>query len=116
MTQRRDGKALEGIMAAEGYELLIELVRVSTPFGIRDYDEQVKVVRTTSEDSALYKRDVSELLLVRRGRAWTGTVIGTHDGGGQILSLGPRYHPANRTVSEEPARRYWGSRSSARRR
>ncbi len=72
-TQGRDGRVYQGIVAGDGYAPPIELVRFITPFGIRHYNEQVKVVGMTWEDSALYKLDLTELLPVLRGQRTMST-------------------------------------------
>jgi hypothetical protein len=107
VTRGSDGKTYQGIVAAEGYAPPIELVRFITPFGIRYYNEQVKVLGMTWEDSALYKLDVSDLLPALRGRVWIGAFIGNYDRGGHILGLKLRYHPGSRTVGVEPRRQSW---------
>ncbi len=106
-TQGRDGKAYQGIVATGGYAPPIELVRFITPFGIRHYNEQVKVLGMTWEDSALYKLDLTDLLPVLRGRAWIGAFIGNYDRGGHVLSLKLSYHPGSQVVATEPRERQW---------
>ncbi len=106
-TQGRDGRTYQGIVACDGYQPPIELVRFITPFGVRHYNEQVKVLGMAWEDSALYKLEVTELLPALRGRAWIGAFIGNYDQGGHVLSLRLRYHPGDRVVSADPPRRSW---------
>jgi len=106
-TPGRDGRTYQGIVVDDGYQPPIELVRFITPFGIRHYNEQVKVLGMTWADSALYKLDVTDLLPVLRGRAWMGAYIGNYDQGGHMLSLRLRYHPGDRVISAQPQRRHW---------
>jgi hypothetical protein len=106
-TRGRDGRVYQGIVARDGYAPPIELIRFITPFGIRHYNEQVKVLGMTWEDSAQYKLDLTDLLPVLRGGAWIGAFIGNYDRGGHILSLTLSYHPGSQVITSEPRQETW---------
>ena len=85
-------------------------MRFITPFGVRQYNEQVKVRGITWEDSTVYRVDVTDLAPVLRGDAWIGAFIGNYDQGGHVVSLTLRYHPNRREAvaadAAPPARRF----------
>ncbi len=106
----RDGKSYQGILATDTYQPPIELIRFITPFGVRQYNEQVKVRGIVWEDSTVYRVDVTDLAPVLRGDAWIGAFIGNYDKGGHVVSLTLRYHPNQREARTDadpaPARRF----------
>ena len=103
----RDGKQYQGIVAQESYLPPIELVRFITPFGIRFYNEQVRVAGVAWEDSVVYKMDVTDIVSRMHGNVQLGAFVGNYDKGGHVVSLRLRYHPDLREVSAEPAPRTW---------
>jgi hypothetical protein len=108
--QGRDGKVYQGMVATPTYQPPVELIRFITPFGVRQYNEQVKVRGLTWEDSTVYRLDVTDLAPVLRGEAWIGAFIGNYDQGGHVVSLSLRYHPNRREAepadAAPPARRF----------
>jgi len=108
-THDRAGRDYQGIAATGDYAPPIELVRFITPFGVRQYNGQVKVRGLSWEDSTVYKMEVSDLLPLLRGPVWIGAFIGNYDKGGHRLSLALRYHPGSRTVSDGPPARAWSA-------
>jgi hypothetical protein len=103
----RDGKRYQGIASQGTYLPPIELVRFITPFGIRFYNEQVRVQGLAWEDSVVYKMDVTDIVSRLHGNVHIGAFIGNYDKGGHVVSLRLRYHPEARELSEEPAPRTW---------
>jgi len=105
----RDGRAYQGIAAAGGYRPPLELIRFITPFGIRQYNEQVTVRGLAWEDSARYTVDLSELAPALRGEVWIGAFIGNYDAGGHVVSLKLRYHPNRKeaAAADAEAPRVW---------
>jgi hypothetical protein len=97
----RDGRTYQGMVATAAYQPPVELIRFITPFGVRQYNEQVKVRGLAWEDSTVYRVDVTDLAPVLRGDAWIGAFIGNYDKGGHVVSLTLRYHPNRREA--EPA-------------
>jgi len=103
----REGKPYQGIAATADYLPPLELVRFITPFGIRFYNDQVRVSGIAWEDSALYRMDVTDLIPELRGNVWFGAFIGNYDKGGHMLSLRLRIHPNRREVQNAPRQRRW---------
>lgn len=101
----RDGASYQGVVATPGYEPPLEVLRFITPFGIRHYNDQVKVSGITWEDSVVYKADVTDLLPALRGSAWIGAFIGNYDAGGHVVSLRLRYYPGEKSAKAEPPAR-----------
>jgi hypothetical protein len=102
-TPGRDGRTYQGIVATDAYQPPVELIRFITPFGVRQYNEQVKVRGITWEDSTVYRLDVTDLAPVLRGDAWIGVFIGNYDQGGHAVSLTLRYHPNRREAAADTA-------------
>lgn len=103
----RDGRSYQGIALAESYLPPVELMRFITPFGVRHYNEQVKVRGLAWADSAVYRMDVTDLLPVLRGEVWIALFVGNYDAGGHEVSLTLRYYPNRREASPPPAERPW---------
>ncbi len=95
----RDGRTYQGMALTETYQPPIELIRFITSFGVRHYNEQVKVRGLSWEDSTVYRVDVTDLAPVLRGDAWVGAFIGNYDKGGHVVSLSLRYHPNRREAA-----------------
>jgi hypothetical protein len=100
--QGRDGRTYQGMMATDSYQPPIELIRFITPYGVRQYNKQVKVRGLAWEDSVTYHVDVTDLGSVLHGNTWIGAFIGNYDKGGHVFSLTLRYHP-NRREAEAAA-------------
>lgn len=99
----RDGRTYQGVVATADYQPPVELMRFITPFGVRHYNEQVRVQGITWADSTVYRLDVTDLAPVLRGDAWLGVFIGNYDQGGHVVSLTLRYHPNRREAAADPA-------------
>jgi hypothetical protein len=95
-----NGKKYQGMVATTDFLPAIELVRFFTPFGIRHFNEQVKVYGQTWEDVAYYKQDISEFLPLLQGEVWIGAFIGNYDKGGHKISLDLKYYPGSQQVRE----------------
>lgn len=103
----RDGRAYQGIALTPDYLPPIELMRIITPFGVRHYNEQVKVEGLAWADSAVYRMDVTDLLPALRGEVWIIVFVGNYDAGGHEVSLTLRYYPNRREESPPPVERPW---------
>jgi len=101
----RNGKSYQGMTATPGYDPAVELLRFFTPFGVRHFNEQVKVYGQTWENAAFYKQEITDLIPLLRGEVWIGAFIGNYDKGGHSVTLQLKYYPGSQTVSErtEPA-------------
>ena len=107
VTPGRDGRSYQGIAAVDSYVPPVEMVRFITPFGVRFYNDQVRVHGIAWEDSIVYKMDVSDVLSRLHGAVWIGAFIGNYDKGGHMLSLRLRYHPDSREASGILPRKTW---------
>lgn len=89
----RNGKKYQGIIATDNYLPAIELMRFFTPFGVRHFNDQVKIKGYNWADSVIYRQDISELLPRLQGEVWLGLFIGNYDKGGHKASLNLKYYP-----------------------
>ncbi|MHC1702411.1 MAG: GLPGLI family protein [Tenuifilaceae bacterium] len=105
----KNGKNYQGVIATENYLPIIELMRFFTPFGIRQYNNQVKVAGLKWEDSVIYKQDISEYYQMLQGEAWIGAFIGNYDKGGHIVDLTIKYYPNDNQLPEKPSPKKWFS-------
>lgn len=103
----RNGKSYQGMMATPEFDPAIELVRFFTPFGVRQFNDQVKVYGEEWEEVAYYKQDITELLSELQGEVWIGAFIGNYDKGGHKISLDIKYYPGSQTVrDQESSKKY----------
>ncbi len=91
----RNGKEYQGMTATGGYLPPVELVRFFTPFGVRHYNDQVKVYGQVWEEAAWYKQEVTDLRALLKGEVWIGVFIGNYDKGGHKVSLSLKYYPGS---------------------
>jgi hypothetical protein len=103
----RDGRVYHGITAGPDYLPPVEVMRFITPFGVRHYNEQVKVRGLAWADSVVYKMEVTDLLPVLRGEAWIGVFVGNYDAGGHEVSLTLRFHANRREESSQTPVQPW---------
>jgi hypothetical protein len=103
----RNGKSYKGMVATDNYLPLIELIRFFTPFGIRQYNQQVKVAGLQWLDSTIYKQEVTEFYQELQGDVWIGAFIGNYDKGGHIVSLTLKYYPGDNQLPESPSPKKW---------
>lgn len=89
----RNGKNYQGMTATGDYLPPVELMRFFTPFGVRHFNEQVKVYGQVWEEAAWYKQEVTDLQPLLRGEVWIGVFIGNYDKGGHKVSLSLKYYP-----------------------
>ncbi len=83
----RNGKKYQGIRLTDNYMPIVELVRFFTPFGVRHFNDRVKIDGLEWEDESYYKMEVSELSDRLSGDVLIGAFIGNYDGGGHKISL-----------------------------
>ncbi|MEZ5104832.1 MAG: PNGase F N-terminal domain-containing protein [Draconibacterium sp.] len=103
-----NGKNYFGTVSTPDFSPAVELIRFFTPFGIRQYNEQVKVYGQKWEDHAFYKQEVTDLLPLLQNEVWIGVFIGNYDKGGHKISLKLQYFPGNRTLNkEEEKKKEW---------
>ena len=88
-----NGKQYQGIVTAENYEPLIELMRFFTPFGIKQYNNLQQKDKVW-EERVNYRQDISELTSALNNReVYIGTFIGNYDKGGHKVSVNITIHP-----------------------
>ncbi|NIG52427.1 PNGase F N-terminal domain-containing protein [Chitinophaga sp. Cy-1792] len=93
--QDRNGKKYQGMVATPHYTPTLEIMRFFTPFGVRQFNDQVKIKGYHWADSVIYKQDVTELQDALQGEALIGVYIGNYDKGGHKVSLSFKYYPAD---------------------
>src|SRR5690606_5957158 len=82
----------QGVTATDNYLPPLELMRFFTPFGVRHFNEQVKIRGYQWADSAVYRQDITELLPCLQGEVLLGVFIGNYDKGGHKVSLRLQYY------------------------
>lgn len=101
----KDSLDYQGVVATPSYDPPVELVRFFTPFGIRHFNDRVRIHNLQWEDSAYYKQDVSDMRHYLKGEVLVGAFIGNYDQGGHKLSLDFKAYPGSyewETPSESP--------------
>jgi hypothetical protein len=96
-----NGKTYQGMVAVSGFSPAVELIRFFTPFGVRQFNDQVSVYGQEWEDVAYYKQEITDMLPLLRGEAWIGVFIGNYDKGGHKVSLDLKYYPGSQQVREQ---------------
>ncbi len=92
-----DSISYPGIIATEGYNPPVELMRFFTPFGVGGYNNyEVKGQKWV--DSVVYRSEVSHLAPLLKGEAWIGVYIGNWTNNGHKVSLDIKFHPNARNL------------------
>lgn len=89
----KEGKEYQGVVETQDYLPPLELMRFFTPFGVRYFNDRVKIKGYHWADSVNYKQDITDLLPRFRGEVWIGVFIGNYDKGGHIINLDLELHP-----------------------
>ncbi|WP_143308745.1 PNGase F N-terminal domain-containing protein [Chitinophaga vietnamensis] len=97
-----NGKKYQGMAATDNYLPTLEIMRFFTPFGVRQFNNQVKIKGYHWADSVVYKQDVSELQSRLQGEVWIGVYIGNYDKGGHKVSLDFKYYPGDKDDEDRP--------------
>ncbi len=95
-----NGKKYYATVATPDFSPAVELIRFFTPFGIREFNNQVEVYGQKWEDHAYYKQEITELLPLLQKEVWIGVFIGNYDKGGHKVSLDLKYYPGSRRISD----------------
>lgn len=106
LVQGRNEKSYQGIVSTPQYDPLIEMMRFFTSFGVRQYNEKVKIGKIW-EDSSRFKQDITPLMPLLQGDVWIGVFIGNYDKGGHKVSLKLKYYPGEKTVQENAETLHW---------
>ncbi len=91
----RNGKKYQGMVATDHFLPTLEVLRFFTPFGVRQFNNQVKIKGYNWADSVIYKQDITELKSALQGDVWMGVYIGNYDKGGHKVSLSFKYYPGD---------------------
>ncbi|WP_247679914.1 MULTISPECIES: PNGase F N-terminal domain-containing protein [Chitinophaga] len=91
----KNGKQYQGMVATDNYLPALEILRFFTPFGVRQFNNQVKIAGYHWADSVIYKQDITELHGRLQGEVWLGVYIGNYDKGGHKVSLNLKYYPGD---------------------
>lgn len=89
----RNGKAYQGMVKTPSFTPPLEIIRFFTPFGVRQFNNQVQIQGYHWADSVIYKQDITELSSALQGEVWLGVYIGNYDKGGHKVSLAFKYYP-----------------------
>jgi GLPGLI family protein len=100
-----DSLDYQGVVLTENYEPVVELVRFFTTFGVRHFNERVKIKDIEWEDHTIFKQDVSELRPYLQGEVLIGAFIGNYDGGGHKLSLDIKAYPGSFDWQEDSGKK-----------
>jgi len=99
----KNGKQYQGMVATDNYLPALEVLRFFTPFGVRQFNNQVKIAGYNWADSVIYKQDITELHGRLQGDVWLGVYIGNYDKGGHKVSLSLKYYPGDPEDENRPA-------------
>ncbi len=89
----RNGKDYQGVVATADYLPPLELMRFFTPFGVRAFNNKVKIEGYHWADSVRYKQDITDLLPELGGEVWIGVFVGNYDRNGHTINLELDYYP-----------------------
>lgn len=98
-----NGNPYHGMVATDNYLPALEILRFFTPFGVRQFNNQVKIAGYNWADSVIYKQDITELHNRLQGDVWLGVYIGNYDKGGHKVSLSLKYYPGDPEDENRPA-------------
>ncbi len=102
-----DSLDYQGVIATEQYDPVVELVRFFTTFGVRHFNDRVKIKDMEWEDHSVYKQDVTELKPYLEGEVLIGAFIGNYDRGGHKLTLDINAYPGSFEWEEGAAKKYY---------
>ncbi len=87
-----NGKTYQGVVATDGYEPALELMRFFTPFGIQQFNN-LKLKDKNWHDKVHYRQDISDLNQTLSDKEyWIGVFIGNYDKNGHKVSLEMTIH------------------------
>lgn len=96
-----NGKVYHGFFKTSNYNPLIELMRFTTPFGIRAFNKTPSLDGSKWADSVTWKQDLSDLKSELIGDVYIGTYIHSNNPLGQIISLNLRFYPLPQTNEKQ---------------
>ncbi len=102
-----DSLDYQGVTVSENYEPIVELVRFFTSFGVKHFNDRVKIKDIEWEDISIYKQDISDLKPYLEGEVLIGAFIGNYDKGGHKLSLDIKAYPGSFEWQSEAETNYY---------
>ncbi|MBK3515770.1 PNGase F N-terminal domain-containing protein [Carboxylicivirga marina] len=90
-----DSLDYQGVVVNKKYDPIVEMVRFFTTFGVRHFNDRVKIKDIEWEDHSVFKQDVSELKPYLEGEVLIGAFIGNYDKGGHKLTLDIKAYPGS---------------------
>lgn len=103
----KDSEVYQGIMLKDDYQPVVELVRFFTPFGVRHFNNRVKIDGLEWKEQAYYKQDISDLRQYLSDEIIIGTYIGNYDKGGHIFNLDLSFYPGSSDWTEDNDNKNW---------
>lgn len=100
------GNEIKGVVSTDNFDCAIELMRFFTPFGVRKYNDRVKIPGQEWRNQAVYKQDITHLLPKLEGEVWIGATVGNYDKGGHKLTVEISYYPTEMVKREKYTRRF----------
>ena len=96
-----NGKNYQGVVATAEYSPLIELMRFFTPFGIKHFNERVKLKDKTWHEVVPYRQEISAFVpLLSEEEVYVGVFIGNYDKGGHKISMNFTIHQEEGALKE----------------
>ena len=96
-----NGKIYNGFLKTAIYNPLIELMRFTTPYGIRAFNKTPSLDDSKWADSVTWKQDISDLKSELVSEVYIGTYIHGNNPLGQIISLNLRFYPLPQTIEKQ---------------
>ncbi|MBI9063721.1 MAG: hypothetical protein JEZ14_17200 [Marinilabiliaceae bacterium] len=102
-----DSLDYQGVAVTDSYEPIVEMVRFFTPFGIKHFNDRVKIKDIEWEEITKFKQDISDLKPYLEGEVLIGAFIGNYDKGGHKLSLDIKAYPGSFEWQAEEEMNYY---------
>lgn len=102
-----DSLDYQGVVLTETFEPVVELVRFFTTFGVRHFNDRVKIKDVEWENHSVYKQDITDLRPYLEGEVLIGAFIGNYDRGGHKLTLDVKAYPGSFDWKEDSGKKYF---------
>ncbi len=102
-----DSLNYQGVVVTENYEPVVELVRFFTTFGVRHFNDRVKIKDVEWEDHSIYKQEITDLKPYLEGEVLIGAFIGNYARGGHKLTLDIKSYPGSFDWKEDSGKKYY---------
>lgn len=81
------GQTYRAIKLEDDFLPVVELMRFFTPFGVKHFNDRVRIDGLEWQDEAYYKQEVTDVSKHLRGDVLICAFIGNYDGGGHKISM-----------------------------